>query len=53
MGVFDIIELQNHIKAINEYLLYMDAHKEEFSMCSNLISGHLWDMKIILDKLEK
>lgn len=53
MGIFDIIEMQNHIRAIIEYLLYMDSHKEEFSSCSVLISGHLHDMKKILDKFDK
>lgn len=52
MGVFDIIEMENHIRSINEYLLYIDSHRDEYEICSNLISGHLLSMKKILEKMK-
>lgn len=52
MGVFDIIEMENHICSINEYLLYIDSHRDEYDICSNYISGHLLQMKKILEKMK-
>lgn len=56
MGIFDIIELRNHIQAVGEYLFYIDAHCEpskDAQHCHVLISGHLKQMNDLLAKLEK
>lgn len=56
MGIFDIIELKDHVQAIGEYLFYIDSHCDpspEAVHCHNLISGHLKQMCNALDSLEK
>ena len=56
MGIFDIIELRNHVQAVGEYLFYIDAHCEpskDAQHCHVLISGHLKQMNDILAKMEK
>lgn len=53
MGIFDIIELKNHCQAITEYMVYLDAHKNEFELCTTMVADHVKKMLTILDKLEK
>lgn len=53
MGIFDVIELKNHLDAINQYLLYIDAHPDDIAQCLNIVSGHCISMKKILDKFDK
>lgn len=61
MGIFDIIEIRNHLDAINEYLLYIDSCKSRdtpfsWSSClatTNLISGHVYNIRKVLDKMEE
>lgn len=53
MGIFDIIEMKQHTRAIGEYLLFMDAHPSEASSCHPYIRDHLKKMYDVLDKLEK
>lgn len=61
MGIFDIIEMRKELSAINEYLLYIDRCKCDntpfnWSSClaiTNLISGHCFNIKKVLDKMEK
>lgn len=53
MGVFDIIEMKQHTRAIGEYLLFMDAHPEQASSCHQYIRDHLKKMYEVLAKLEK
>lgn len=60
MGIFDIIEIRNHLDAINEYLIYIERCKASdtqfnWSTCqaiTNLISGHCFNIKKVLDKVE-
>lgn len=53
MGIFDIIELKQHCRAIGEYLLYMDAHPEDKIPCTNFCRDHLKQMYTVLERLEK
>lgn len=53
MGIFDIIEMKQHVNSIGEYVFYLDAHRDEFELCSSLIREHLKKMITILDKMEK
>lgn len=55
MGIFDIIELKQHVQAIGEYLFYIDAHcdpSNDAIQCHVLISGHLKQMNDLLAKME-
>lgn len=60
MGIFDIIELKNHIRAIEEYLLYLDSLqlrecvvcKDEFPQTITLCNEHCKKMLTILDKFD-
>lgn len=56
MGIFDFIELDNHIQAIGEYLLYLDGDPkrlQESGHVHDLVRDHLRSMKKILDKMKK
>lgn len=53
MGLFDIIELKQHCRAIGEYVLFMDSHPNEASTCYTFIREHLKNMYDVLAKLEK
>ena len=53
MGIFDIIEMKQHCRAIGEYLLYMDAHPNDAILSHPFIRDHLKKMYELLDKLEK
>ena len=53
MGIFDIIELKQHCRAVGEYLLYMDAHPAESQSCHPFIRDHLKKMYEVLDKFDK
>lgn len=55
MGIFDILELRNHVQAIGEYIFYIDSHCEpskEAGHCHALMIAHLKQMRDILAKLE-
>lgn len=55
MGIFDILELRNHVQAIGEYIFYIDSHCEptkEAGHCHTLIASHLKQMRDILAKLD-
>lgn len=56
MGIFDIIELRNHVHAITEYLLYLETPgslEKDFEMVSTLICDHCKKMDTLLAKMEK
>lgn len=53
MGIFDIIELKQHCRAVGEYLLFMDAHPDQAISCHQYIRDHLKKMYDVLEKLEK
>lgn len=53
MGIFDIIELKNHCQSITEYMVYLDAHRDDFELTSTMVADHVRKMTTILDKLEK
>lgn len=60
MGIFDVIELKNHIQAIGEYVFYMAdvySQKEEFpqeiATSMNFIRDHLKNMMDVLRKYDK
>lgn len=53
MGIFDIIELKNHLQAIGEYLFYVESHPDEMEVCCTLMKEHIKKSFTILDKLEK
>lgn len=61
MGIFDFIELRNHIQAIGEYVFYMVdtacLHTADlpadFNSSLNFIRDHLKKMTEVLDKIEK
>lgn len=53
MGIFDIIELKQHVRAVGEYLLYMEAHDKEAVTCHPFIRDHLKKMYDVLQKYEK
>lgn len=53
MGIFDIIELKQHIRSVGEYVLYLDSHPNEIGSCTNFIRDHLKSMYNVLEKLEK
>lgn len=61
MGVFDIIELKNHVRACKEYVLYLDSLSgkdclschNEFPQTLNLISEHLKNMENVLERMDK
>ena len=53
MGIFDIIELKNHLSAIREYLMYLDIHPDELKICSTLMCDHIKKSENILDKFDK
>ena len=53
MGIFDIIEMKQHLRSIGEYLLYMDAHPAEAKICYQFIRDHLKNLYSVLDKFEK
>lgn len=60
MGIFDIIELKNHIQAIGEYVFYITDVCQDRSNLSreivqsmDFIRDHLKKMHEVLDKLEK
>lgn len=53
MGIFDIIEMKQHLRSIGEYLLYMDAHPADAKSCHQYIRDHLKNMYTVLDKFEK
>lgn len=55
MGIFDIIELKNHVQAIGEYIFYIDNHCEpskDALHCHTLMTGHLKQMSDLLARLE-
>lgn len=55
MGIFDILELRNHVQAIGEYIFYIDAHCEpskDAQHCLTLITANLKQMRDILAKME-
>lgn len=53
MGIFDIIELKQHVRSIGEYLLYMESHSTDASTCHPYIRDHLKKMYDVLQKYEK
>lgn len=61
MGIFDIIELRNHISAIKDYVLYMDSLQsrdcqlctKEFPQTLNLIVEHCKLSLKVLERMEK
>lgn len=53
MGIFDIIELKQHCRAIGEYLLYMDNHPEDKLPVTNYCRDHLKKMYDVLSKFDK
>lgn len=53
MGIYDIIELKNHCQAITEYMVYLDAHREDYELTTSMVADHVRKMVTILDKLEK
>lgn len=53
MGIFDVIELKQHCRAIGEYLLYMDNHPEDKISCTNYCRDHLKKMYDVLAKFDK
>lgn len=53
MGIFDIIEFKNHCQAITEYMVYLDAHRDDFEFTTTMVADHIRKMNAILDKLEK
>lgn len=53
MGIFDIIELKNHCQAITEYMVYLDAHRDDFELTTTMVADHVRKMNAILDNLEK
>lgn len=53
MGIFDIIELKQHCRAIGEYCLYIDAHPEDKVPVTDYMRDHLKQMYAVLDKIEK
>lgn len=53
MGIFDVIELKQHCRAIGEYLLYMDAHPEQAASCHPYIRDNLKKMYQVLEKFDK
>lgn len=53
MGIFDVIELKQHVRSIGEYLLYMESHDKESSTCHPYIRDHLKKMYDVLHKYEK
>lgn len=53
MGIFDIIELKQHCRAIGEYLLYMDAHPEDKTPVTGYCRDHLKKMYEVLGKYDK
>lgn len=55
MGIFDILELRNHVQAIGEYIFYIDTHCEpskDAQYCHTLITAHLKQMRDVLAKME-
>lgn len=52
MGIFDIIELKNHCQAITAYMVYLDAHRDDFELSTTFVADHVRQMVAILDKLE-
>lgn len=52
MGLFDIIELKNHCYAITEYMVYFDAHREDYELITIMVADHVRKIVSILDKLE-
>lgn len=53
MGIFDVIELKQHCRAIGEYCLYIDAHPEDKVSVTNYIRDHLKKMYDVLAKFDK
>lgn len=53
MGIFDIIEMKQHVRAIGEYLLYMESHQSDAINCHVFIRDHLKNMYDLLAKFEK
>lgn len=53
MGIFDFIELKNHCQAIGEYILYLDAHRDEFDLCTTMMQDHIKKMFTLLAKYDK
>lgn len=52
MGLFDIIELENHVQAIGEYMLYLDANPDELRSVGFYVSDHLKKMLKVLEKFK-
>lgn len=52
MGIFDIIELKNHCQAITDYMVYLDAHREDYELSSSMVADHVRKMVTILDKIQ-
>lgn len=53
MFIFDIIELKQHVRAVGEYLLYMESHPTDASTCHPYIRDQLKKMYDVLQKYEK
>lgn len=53
MGIFDIIEIKQHLRAVGEYLLYMEAHPNDASTCHPYIRDHLKKLYDVLAKFDK
>lgn len=61
MGIFDIIELKNHINAIREYVVYLETMQsrecqvclKEFPQTLNLVIEHCKLSLKVLENLEK
>ena len=52
MGIFDVFELFQHIRAIDEYLFYADSHRNDLDSAFHIMQEHLNSCKKILEKLE-
>lgn len=52
MGIFDIIELKQHVQSLGEYVLYIDAHPQDSPLVSCYMRDHLRKMIEVLDKMD-
>ena len=53
MGIFDVIELKQHLRSIGEYILYEDNHPEDKVSVHPYIRDHLKKMYDVLAKYDK
>lgn len=56
MGIFDFIEMRQHLRAVQEYLLYMEVPERrinEWDFVSRMIDEHLSKISKLLEIYEK